>query len=185
MASGGMAGGPLRSGLRVALLAPPFLPVPPPGYAGTERVIAALATALHERGHHVTVYASGDSQLPCELVPIVPDALWRVGYRGDPSAYIEMAVARAWADAGRFDVIHSHLEASAFVMARYCATPVVTTMHRRLDTGGVAELIDQFPDIPLVAISESQRRWNAQAKLDRDHPSRSGLRRSTNQRHCG
>jgi glycosyltransferase involved in cell wall biosynthesis len=48
-------------------------------------------------------------------------------------------------------------------MARHCSTPVVTTMHSRVDTGGVAELIDAAPDIALVAISESQRRWHPKA----------------------
>jgi glycosyltransferase involved in cell wall biosynthesis len=146
--------------LRIALIAPPFIPVPPPTYAGTERVVAALATGLHGRGHRVTVYASGDSALPCEVVPVVPEALWRTGHRGDASAYLEMTVAQAWKDAERFDVIHSHVETAGFLMARYSGTPVVTTLHRRLDVGGVAELIDRFPDVPLVAISESQRRWN-------------------------
>ena len=80
---------------RIALIAPPFLPVPPPAYAGTERVIAALAIGLHERGHHVTVYASGDSELPCDVVPIVPRALWRAGFRGDAPAYVELAVSQA------------------------------------------------------------------------------------------
>jgi glycosyltransferase involved in cell wall biosynthesis len=145
---------------RIALIAPPFIPVPPPTYAGTERVVAALATGLHDRGHRVTVYASGDSQLPCEVVPVVPEALWRTGHRGDASAYLEMTVARAWEDAERYDVIHSHVETAGFLMARYSATPLVTTLHRRLDTGGVSELINRFPEVPLVAISESQRRWN-------------------------
>jgi glycosyltransferase involved in cell wall biosynthesis len=39
----------------------------------------------------------------------------------------------------------------------------VTTLHGRLDTGGAADLIDRFPEIPLIAISESQRRWNPTA----------------------
>jgi len=149
--------------LRIALVAPPFLPVPPPAYAGTERVIAALAIGLHERGHRVTVYASGDSVLPCDVEPVVPEALWRVGFRGDSSAYVDMAIARAWEDADRYDVIHAHVETAGFVMARYCPTPVVSTLHRRLDVGGVAELIDRFPEIPLIAISESQRRWHEAA----------------------
>jgi glycosyltransferase involved in cell wall biosynthesis len=151
------------SRLRIALVAPPFVPVPPPTYAGTERIVATLATGLHELGHRVTVYASGDSELPCEVVPVVPEALWRSGYRGDGLAHLEKTLARVWEHAADYDVIHSHLEAATFLMARYCRTPVVTTLHRRLDVGGVSTLIDHFPDIPLIAISESQRRWNQDA----------------------
>jgi glycosyltransferase involved in cell wall biosynthesis len=149
--------------LRIALIAPPFLPVPPPAYAGTERIIAELAAGLHRRGHRVTAYVSGDSDLPCEIVPVVPRALWRVGYRGDATGYISLAVAAAWEDAARYDIVHSHVETAAFLMARHCDTPVVTTLHRRLDLDGVTELIDRFDDVPLIAISENQRRWNRDA----------------------
>lgn len=149
--------------LRIGMIAPPFLPIPPPAYAGTERIIATLAVGLHHLGHEITLFGPGDSSLPCETIPIVPQSLWRTGHVGDASAYLEMAVAKAWAAADRFDVIHSHIETAGFLMARYCATPVVSTLHKRLDARGVADLIDEFPDVPLVAISESQRRWNHKA----------------------
>jgi glycosyltransferase involved in cell wall biosynthesis len=149
--------------LRIALLSPPFLPVPPPGYAGTERVVGALAQGLHDRGHAVTLFAPGDSNVPYELVPSVPHSLWRNGHRGDASSYIEGTVAMAWEEAARFDIIHSHLDTAGFALARHCGTPVLTTLHRRLDTGGAAALIDAFPDVPLVSISDSQRRWNPDA----------------------
>ncbi|MEA2676431.1 MAG: hypothetical protein QOJ81_572 [Chloroflexota bacterium] len=154
---------PPATSLRIGLLSQPFLPVPPPGYAGTERVVAALAQGLHERGHQVTLFAPGDSVVPYELVPTVPQALWRNGHRGDATSYIEGTVALAWEQASRFDIIHSHLDTAGFVLARHCGTPVLTTLHRRLDTGGAAELIDAYPDVPLVAISDSQRRWNPEA----------------------
>jgi glycosyltransferase involved in cell wall biosynthesis len=146
--------------LRIGIVAPPLVRIPPRGYAGTERVVDALAVGLHERGHQVTVLASGDSDLPCEVVPVVPHSLWDRGVRGDTSAYLEMSVAMAWDRHDQFDVIHSHVEQAGFLMARHCATPVITTLHKRIDVGGVAELIDLMPDVPLIAISESQRRWN-------------------------
>src|SRR5688572_4258868 len=149
--------------LRIALLSPPFLPVPPPGYSGTERVVGALAQGLHERGHAVTLFAPGDSEVRYELVPSVPQSLWRNGHRGDASSYIEGTVAMAWEQAERFDIIHSHLDTVGFAMARHGPTPVLTTLHRRLDTGGASELIDSFSDVPLVSISDSQRRWNPEA----------------------
>ena len=149
--------------LRIALLAPLVVPIPPPGYAGTERVIAALAQHLHERGHEVTLYASGDSEVPCELVPVVEEALWQNGYTGDGRQYTPMVVAAAWRDADRFDVIHSHLEGGGFVFARHGPKPVVSTLHNRLDTEGMPHLLSHFSDVPVVAISESQRRWSPEA----------------------
>jgi glycosyltransferase involved in cell wall biosynthesis len=145
--------------LRIALLAPPMLPVPPPTYAGTERVVDALGQALIERGHDVTLFAPGDSEFAGKLVPTVDNSLWRSGYSGDISSYILLSVARAWSAHDQFDVIHSHVETLGFAFARYCPTPVVSTLHGRLDTWGVPELLEEFRDIPLVAISESQRRW--------------------------
>lgn len=149
--------------LRIALIAPPMLPVPPPTYAGTERVVAALADELHERGHKVTLFAPGDSKFHGELVPTIPQSLWSQDYRGDVSSYINVSIAMAWREHERFDIIHSHVETLGFLFARHCPTPVVTTLHGRLDVSGIPELLDEFDDIPLVAISDSQRRWGEHA----------------------
>jgi glycosyltransferase involved in cell wall biosynthesis len=152
-----------QDALRIGIIAPPVVPLPPTTYAGTERIVASLAVGLHERGHRVTVFASGDADLPCEVVPVVPRALWNEGYTGEVPVYLEMAVARAWDEIDRFDVMHSHVETEGFLLARHAPIPVVTTLHRRLDINGVADYIDALPMIPLVAISDSQRRWNPDA----------------------
>ena len=145
--------------LRVALVAPPMVPVPPPSYAGTERVIAALGAELVRRGHAVTLFASGDSNVPYEHVATVDHSLWSSGFRGDPSGYLQHTAAIAWRAADRFDLVHAHLEGHGFLLARYAPVPVITTLHGRLDVAGMPELLAEFRDIPLVAISESQRRW--------------------------
>lgn len=149
--------------LRIGLIAPPLLPLPPRGYAGTERVVAGLAIGLHERGHQVTVFAAGDSDLPCEVVPVVPRALWPLGRRGNLTNYLDLSVAYAWQHQDRFDILHSHVDTAGFAMARHARTPVVTTLHGRLDAGGLVDLIDAHPDVPLISISDSQRRWNPTA----------------------
>lgn len=146
--------------LRIALIAPPMLPVPPPSYAGTERVVATLGRELHERGHEVTLYAPGDSQFEGELVETPEESLWSTGYRGDVSSFINVTLARVWAAADRYDIIHSHVETLGFLFARHAPTPVVTTLHGRLDVSGIPELLEEFDDIPLVSISDSQRRWS-------------------------
>ncbi|HEU4671648.1 MAG TPA: glycosyltransferase, partial [Candidatus Limnocylindrales bacterium] len=65
-----------------------------------------------------------------------------------------------WAAADRYDIIHSHVETLGFLFARHAPTPVVTTLHGRLDVSGIPELLEEFDDIPLVSISDSQRRWS-------------------------
>src|SRR5882762_8312078 len=49
--------------MRIALVSPPCLPVPPPGYGGTELIVAELARSLTKKGHETVVYATGDSDL--------------------------------------------------------------------------------------------------------------------------
>jgi glycosyltransferase involved in cell wall biosynthesis len=149
--------------LRIALVAPPMLPVPPPTYAGTERVVGALGEELVRRGHHVTLFAPGDSEFSGDLVPTLPQSLWRDDYRGDVTAHIAVTIAKAWARHADFDIIHSHVETGGFLFARHCPTPVVTTLHGRLDAFGIPELLEEFTDIPLVAISDSQKRWGEAA----------------------
>ena len=147
--------------LRIALVSTPMLPVPPPTYAGTERVVAALGDILIERGHEVTLYAPGDSEISGgTLVPTIERSLWSTEYRGDISAHVSISLAKVWADHERYDIIHSHIETMGFLFARYCPTPVVSTLHGRLDQAGAPELLEEFSDIPLVSISDSQRRFS-------------------------
>jgi glycosyltransferase involved in cell wall biosynthesis len=145
--------------LRIGLVSGPMVAIPPPAYAGTERVVAVLVNELARRGHDVTLIGPADSQVDCELVPTIHQALWSSGMTGDATAYIEVTIERAWGVAHRFDVIHSHLDTLSFSFARHSPVPVLHTLHGRLDMPGVPELLDEFQDIPLVAISESQRRW--------------------------
>ncbi len=149
--------------LRIGIVAPPVLPIPPRGYAGTERVIACLVDELCRRGHDVTLFGAGDSEVECELVAVTPASLWSAGYRGDVSCHLELAVAVAWREHRRFDVVHSHVETHGFLFARHCPTPVLTTLHGRLDSNGTPQLLEEFRDVPLVAISDSQRRWRPDA----------------------
>jgi glycosyltransferase involved in cell wall biosynthesis len=149
--------------LRIGLLAPLVTPIPPPAYAGTERIVAMLAAGLHARGHHVTLYASGDSDVPCKLASVLPRSLWADGFTGDGRQFAPLVLAAAWRDADQFDIFHSHLDSAGFLFARHCPRPVLTTLHNRLDTEGMPLLLSEFGDVPLVAISDSQRRWSPEA----------------------
>jgi glycosyltransferase involved in cell wall biosynthesis len=162
-APGGSSHPGRSSSLRIAVVSPPMLPVPPATYAGTERVVAALVDELHARGHRVTLFAPGDSQTAAELVRTIDQSLWKRGYKGNVSTYINLTLAEVSRHVGRFDIIHSHVETLGFLFARLCPTPVITTLHGRLDHSGMPELLGEFRDIPLVAISNSQRRWSPEA----------------------
>lgn len=139
------------------MVAPPFLAVPPPRYGGTERIVGVLAEGLQKRGHDVTVFAAGDSRVKARLVPVVPQSLWKDGSQAGPLPHMQQVVDKVEQYDGHFDLIHSHLEWHAFDFARRSPTPVVSTLHGRIDIGPTAEVMSSFPEISLIAISDRQR----------------------------
>lgn len=141
--------------LRIAQVAPPLERVPPRAYGGTERVIHELDIELVRRGHEVTTFASGDSDVPGRLVPTVPEALRPAGYTGDHLPYFLMTIDAVLDRAAEFDLIHSHLEWSSLLLARVSPVPVVSTFHGRLDLPWATDMLQDPPD-GLVAISENQ-----------------------------
>jgi glycosyltransferase involved in cell wall biosynthesis len=143
--------------MRVALVSPPLLPVPPPRYGGVERVVGVLAEELHARGHDVTLFAPGDSEVGCRLVPTVPRSVWPTGFHPDPAEFYARTRAVVQDSAREFDLVHSHLDHHGFELARALPVPVVSTLHGRTDTDPLAAAIAKFHGIALVAISESQR----------------------------
>jgi glycosyltransferase involved in cell wall biosynthesis len=141
--------------LRIALVAPPSEAVPPAAYGGTERIVYELAVELHRRGHHVTVFASGDSDVPCELVATAPAALRPLSQDDDWDGWTLMTVGEVLRRAGSFDIIHSHLDWTGILLAHASPTPTVCTFHGRLDRPFAAALLETAPP-GLVAISRSQ-----------------------------
>jgi len=144
--------------MRIAQVAPLFESVPPRQYGGTERVVSFLTEELVSRGHDVTLYASGDSQTRAELVAIVPHALRPSGQEESATAYVALQLERVLGDAGRFDIIHFHTDHAHFPITRSLKAAHVTTLHGRLDLPELQALYREFRDVPVVSISDSQRR---------------------------
>lgn len=141
--------------LRIAQVAPPLERVPPSGYGGTERIVHELTTELVRRGHDVTVFASGDSDVPGRLVPTVEQALRPAGIEGDAGGWFATTVQQVVEQATDFDVIHSHLEWWSVPLARMSPVPVVATFHGRLDLPWADRLFEDAPN-GMVAISRHQ-----------------------------
>lgn len=127
--------------LRIAQVVPPIERVPPLAYGGTERIVDALCAVLAERDHQLTIFASGDSVVPGELVPTVPRALRPDGFGGDISPFMLATLQAVLERANEFDVIHSHLETWTGLLARVSPVPVVSTFHGRLDLPWLAPLL--------------------------------------------
>jgi glycosyltransferase involved in cell wall biosynthesis len=146
-----------RRRMRIAQIAPLFESVPPRLYGGTERVVSWLTEELVRRGHEVTLFASGDSRTAARLVASYPRGLRLDPAPPDPVALHTIALAKAFERADDFDVIHCHVDYLAFPFARLVRTPVVHTLHGRLDLRHLLHLFGQFPEARLVSISDSQR----------------------------
>jgi glycosyltransferase involved in cell wall biosynthesis len=145
--------------MRIAQLAPPFLPVPPERYGGTERVIHDLTEGLVARGHAVTLFASGDSRTSARLVPTVGRSLWPEQAPIDPVATQVRIHAEVFRRASEFHLIHAHTDYFSFPYAAHCPAPVVTTLHGRLDGPELRTIFALFPAAALVSISRSQQAY--------------------------
>ena len=116
--------------MRVALLAPPWIPVPPPGYGGTEQVIALLAAELIERGNEVTLFAAPGTESRAEVLSPLerphPDEIQMSIYEAD---HVASAFARMDEADPPFDVLHDNCGFTAFAFADRIDTPVLHTLH--------------------------------------------------------
>jgi glycosyltransferase involved in cell wall biosynthesis len=144
--------------MRIAQIAPLFEAVPPKLYGGTERVVYSLTEALVELGHDVTLFASGDSITSAKL-----DAVWPQALRLDPDirdwvATYAILVEHVRRRAHEFDVLHFHIDYWPNSVFTRQATPFVTTLHGRLDLPEFAAVYRTFPTVPLVSISDNQRK---------------------------
>jgi glycosyltransferase involved in cell wall biosynthesis len=142
--------------LRIAQVAPPMERVPPLAYGGTERIVHGLVVELDARGHEVTTFASGDSEVPGRHIVTVPEALRPAGFLGDASPWFQVTMREVIERADEFDLIHSHLEWTSLLFAQLSPIPVVSTFHGRLDLPWAEALLRDAPR-GLVAISENQR----------------------------
>lgn len=155
--------------MKIAQVAPLAESVPPKLYGGTERVVSALTEELVRLGHEVTLFASGDSQTKAKLVPMAEEALRLNPDVREPMAFIIRMLGPIFQDicnSSEFDVIHSHLDYVAFPFAGMCRTPVIHTMHGRLDLIEYPPLFETYPDVKLVSISNSQRKPLANLDLN-------------------
>ncbi|MGJ5082945.1 glycosyltransferase family 4 protein [Bradyrhizobium sp. HKCCYLS3013] len=146
--------------MRIAQVAPLTEAVPPKLYGGTERVVHWLTEELVALGHDVTLFASGDSQTSAKLSPTWPKALRLDGSVRDPNALhmVMLENVRQQCDDEQFDILHFHLDYYPFSLFHRQPTPFLTTLHGRLDLPEHQPVFSVFKDVPVVSISDSQRR---------------------------
>jgi len=144
--------------MRIAQVAPLHESTPPALYGGTERVVSYLTEELVRLGHDVTLFASGDSITRARLVSPCAKALRLDSECRDSLAAHMVMVDQVYKRAHEFDVIHFHIDYLHFAISSLHPTPNLTTLHGRLDLPELRLVYRQFPNVPLVSISDSQRK---------------------------
>jgi glycosyltransferase involved in cell wall biosynthesis len=150
----------------IGMLAPPWIPVPPPAYGGIEEVVDVLACGLSELGHRVLLIAHPASTCAVERVPTV--GLASSEQIGDEQQELRhVADAYATFEERRVDLVHDHTTAGPVFPRRPASLPVVTTVHGPF----TVELQQHFRSVPsavgVVAISRHQARTSGPVKIDR------------------
>jgi glycosyltransferase involved in cell wall biosynthesis len=144
--------------MKIAQISPLIESVPPRLYGGTERIVSYLTEELVRMGHEVTLFASGDSATAADLISCAQMAL-----RLDPTVkeqvpYYMLMLDRVRRMADEFDVLHFHIDYFQFPLFHHIAGRTVTTLHGRQDISDLKMLYAAFPEMPLVSISDAQRR---------------------------
>lgn len=157
--------------MKIAQVAPLYESVPPRTYGGTERVVSFLTEELVRQGHHVTLYASGDSRTRAQLRPGCKRALrLQACENGEGGPHIERRIERidplashmlllehVAQEADEFDIIHFHLDFLPFSLIRRSGIPALSTIHNRLDVSSLPPLFREFRDMHLISVSDAQR----------------------------
>lgn len=148
--------------LRIAQLVLPWIPIPPPKYGGTERVVHELTEGLVRRGHEVTLFSVGESKTKAKLSYVFEHALGLqkdVGQTLKSSFYPLLHVGECFARSEEFDIIHSHAQFLGLPFGAISKTPSVHTFHRIFSFADKDEeaLVRHFSYLNFISISEAQR----------------------------
>jgi glycosyltransferase involved in cell wall biosynthesis len=151
--------------MKIAQIAPLMESVPPRLYGGTERIVSYLTDELVRLGHEVTLFASADSITAAELVSCASMALRLDSNVRDPIPYYMLMLDRVRELAEEFEILHFHIDQFHLPLFRRIADRTVTTLHGRQDLPDLKPLYLGFHEMPLVSISNAQRRPIANANV--------------------
>lgn len=159
--------------MKIAHIAPPWLPIPPKDYGGTENVLFDLIEEQVAQGHEVTLFAPGDARTSAELVSFIPRSLRAEGVPWSAHLKADYHIRRSIAEVRTrgFEMVHTHLSASTdlclFPLLAGLTTPHLTTLHSKFPFDHVPHWqgdADQFyletwgASVPIVTISQQARK---------------------------
>lgn len=152
--------------MKIAIVADPFVPVPPPKYGGAEKVIHYLIRGLMEAGHEPILLAPGNSKVECRLVPTVDKPI-SIPKNKKNLPYYHLRHKRITRRTERLlrnlldeiDVIHSH----GFDLKDFSDFPNITTLHNPIVIKSIAlneqdiDFLESRKHLNYVSISKNQR----------------------------
>jgi glycosyltransferase involved in cell wall biosynthesis len=140
--------------LRIAMISTPFVAVPPRDYGGTELVVHELVEGLLERGHEVTLFATGDSDTRASLRALYDAPQW------PPEPYADLdhvSWALSQVAEGDFDIVHAHSPCALALGRLVPSARLVYTLHHAREEP-LSRYYRRFPEVEFVAISRDQSR---------------------------
>jgi glycosyltransferase involved in cell wall biosynthesis len=151
---------PEEGRLHIAQLAPPWIPIPPPGYGGIEFVVQLLCDAEVARGHDVELFCAPGSSSAALVRPLLPrahpESIERALFEADHVGRAFDAIDAAAAEGRPFDVIHDHCGYTPLAMANRIDTPLVHTVHGPFDDDTKPHYATHGGKGAVVCISHSQ-----------------------------
>lgn len=139
--------------MKIALVSKLWEPTSPDSVGGTGFIVGSLADGLVERGHDVTVYASGDSETKAELISVCDEHVWD----RFPEAIYYLTIAKAFKDADRYDIIDCHVEEKGLYFSPLVETPSVNTFEFGLFDDEQRRVFEEYKDEKCISISYTCR----------------------------
>jgi glycosyltransferase involved in cell wall biosynthesis len=141
--------------MRIGLIAPPWVPVPPSAYGGTELMLDCLARGLHDAGHEILLFCTGDSTCPVPRRWLLPQAARNEMGMTPPEL---RHVIHAYEAVKGLDIVHDHTVVGPIYAQHFENLCVVTTNHMPFDERYNDIYVAIGDRVPIIAISRAQAR---------------------------
>jgi glycosyltransferase involved in cell wall biosynthesis len=154
--------------LRIALIAAPFIAVPPADYGGTELFVGHLAEGLQKTGVEVVVYTNGESTVAAERRWLYERSQWPI--KISEATWVKDLNHQAWAvqDAAKVCNLLHVQTAPAIAFSRFIQKPFVLTLHGPHDPK-LSEFYSHYPQTNYVCISDAQCHSESMPKMRTIH----------------
>ena len=139
--------------MKIAIISSVYEQTPPLKYGGIERVLDFLVKGLKTKGHDVTLFATGDSNSPCELVHFFEHPVTSYDLKAQ---VIHSQKACRYINEHNFDIVQNNIDISVG-LKDLLKVPMVHTLHMDVLNKNKQFIFNHFKDANYVAISDKQR----------------------------